>query len=178
MLREFCVEESLPPHWSITTDKAGHIDFHGERIAASINKSYALTEHAPGPTGELKRSVVRSATRADMLLYVTGAYMRYGDTDLWHPKGPNPRRAFFSTANSGSKFRVLKHFLSRLGCTNIRLYDSSEAMTIPTQSYLSFSPTDEVKAATGIRREVTREEMKVIGPSLKRTENPYFNARF
>lgn len=171
VLGEFCVDEPLPKVWLRTKESAGHIVFFGRRIAESINSSYVADARygfGGGKVGVLAPSAVRSASKAEMLRYIAGAYVRYGDDQSAH-------RAFFRAANNGGKFCVLTDFLSRLGCDEIRFYDDHEAETVPTSCVLTFRPSAEVKAITGVLREVAPEELKVLfSDLLKEQELPHF----
>jgi len=168
VLGEFCAEESLPKDWRrADAGGGGRIEFTGTRIASAINASYTKDARAGFglyDVGVVSASVRRAASRDDMLRYVAGAYIRYGDPD--HPSGPGAdRRAFINVANNYTKLSLLTDFLTRLGCTNLRYYiDDSSA---PTGSLLAFTPTPEVKAATGVAREITEAEIKKWNPSLK-----------
>lgn len=178
VLGEFCTAEGLPKDWHRETDSVGHISFTGERIAAAINTSYFEDKRygfGLGPVGVLSSKLMRSASRAEMLRYVVGAYKRYGDAHGTFQDVKAAPRAFFSTANNHSKFCVLTDFLSRLGCTHLRFYlDSGGA---PSFCLLAFRPSDRVKAATGIRREITREEVRSIDSGAKQTKLPRFSWR-
>jgi hypothetical protein len=160
VLREFCADESLPQNWLRVKEKkeqGGGILFGSKEITASINTSYSVSPHG-GFLGErvgvLSKSTLRSASRADMLRYVAGAYIRYGDLNSAH-------RALFSMANNYRKMCVVVYFLQRLGCSDIRFY---VADTIPAGLVLTFSPSAEVKAVTGIRREIRPDELKALFP--------------
>jgi hypothetical protein len=173
VLRQFCVDESLPREWHRAKGSAGHITFSGGRIAAAINTSYSAdARYGFGlyRVGVLSRSVSRAASRPDMLRYVVGAYIRYGDCDGRLKNSKSAHRAFFNMANNYSKVCILVDFLSRLGCTNIRYYTSEN--TVPTSSFLSFSPSPEVRALTGIRHEMTPQEIKAWNSALKETKRP------
>jgi len=155
VLGEVCADESLPKDWLRDKENAGHIHFIGKVIAASINSSYVADSRygfGGDAVGVLAPSVLRSASKADMLRYIAGAYVRYGDDQSAH-------RAFFSAPNNGGKFCVLTDFLSRLGCDDIRFYDDQAT---PTGGVLTFRPSAEVKAVTGISREITPEELKAL----------------
>ena len=175
LLREFCAHESLPKDWHRAKGSAGHITFSGSRIAAAINTSYsAYARYGFGSyrVGVVSRSVSRSASRADMLRYVVGSYIRFGDCDGRLNNSKSAHRAFFNMANNHSKVCVLVDFLPRLGCTNIRYYTSEN--TVPTSSILLFSPSPEVRARTGIRHEMTPQEIKVWNSALKEAKRPHF----
>lgn len=177
LLREFCTDESLPKDWHRTKGSAGHITFSGSRIAAAINTSYSADAgygYGMYQVGALSRSVSRDASRGDMLRYVTGAYFRFGDYNGRFLNSKSSPRAMFSMANNYSKACVLVDFLSRLGCTNVRCYDTTRAMTVPTQIVLTFSPNDEVRACLGIRREMTQQELQVWSSDLKEAKLPHY----
>ncbi|EDY16884.1 hypothetical protein CfE428DRAFT_5513 [Chthoniobacter flavus Ellin428] len=171
VLREFCVEESLPQNWKRLDEKeteGGHIFFGSTEITAAINTSFTADPRDP-LHGVVAAEVLRSATRADMLRYVAGAYVRFGDYQSAH-------RAFFHAANNFSKFCVLTDFLSRLGCRHLRFYDDTDAGTAPSILVLTFRPSLKVKAVTGIRRELTAKELKAMDYShLKEKKLPHFN---
>jgi hypothetical protein len=171
VLEEFCAEGSLPKDWLRKKESAGHLDFFGRRIAESINGSYVADARygfGLGKVGVLAPRVLRSASKEEMLRYIAGAYVRRGDYQSAH-------RAFFSAANNEGKFCVLTDFLSRLGCDEIRFYDNHEAEAVPTTCVLTFRPSAEVKTITGIRREVTPEELKALfSDLLKEQQLPHF----
>lgn len=162
LLGEFCTEESLPAHWRRNKEKEGHITFSGLEIAKAINSNYKAfddgfyTHSSIGPAGMLSPAVLKSATEADLLRYVTGCYARCGD-HAFLADSKAPHRAVFSRPNCSRKFELLADVLERLGCSKIRLYHSQEL--IPTTLVLTFCPSQKVKESTGIRREVSAAEM-------------------
>ena len=175
VLREFCADESLPKDWHRIKEAAGHITFSGRRIAASINTSYvADARYGFGlyPVGVLARTVSKCASRADMLRYVVGAYIRYGDCDGRLDNLKSDHRAFFSMANNYFKVCVLENFLSRLGCANICFYTAENST--PSLLFLTFGPSEKVKVLTGIRREITLREMMIRNPDLKEAKRPHY----
>lgn len=175
VLREFCAEESVPTDWHRERSKAGHITFTSRRIAALINSNYSVSVvwgFASERSGTLAPSVLESASRADMLRYVAGSYTRFGDYKGRFKNSKSTLRAFFLSPNSVTKFVLLRDVLVRLGCSNVRLYNDFGSNLVPTTYVLTFSPTAEVKAVTGIRHEISLPELKAMDSHLEKIKRP------
>jgi len=151
--------------------KETDILFGSTEITAAINTSYTVDKRygfGGQRAGVLAPKVLRSASRADMLRYVAGTYLRFGDYQSAH-------RAFFYAPNNFSKFCVLTDFLPRLGCSNLRFYDDTDTLSAPSVLVLTFRPSPEVEAVTGIRREVTVKELRAMDYShLRAKKLPHF----
>jgi hypothetical protein len=136
VLRQFCKEEKLAPHYERRTLPEGQIVYLSKPIAEAIDIYYA--------TGSINEAVFTNASDEDLLRYVNGAYFRFGDK----------KRAVLYMPNGGRKMRTVGMVLSRLGCTRVRMYSSRMNM-VPTAYVLLFSPTATVKARLGILAETS-----------------------
>ena len=131
VLKQFCREEHLPAEYGPM--QGG--DLTSPAIASAIDKYYR--------NGTLDESVFNGASEEDLLRYVAGAYLRFGD---------EKKRSLFLMYNAPEKMRTVGHVLAKLGCTKIRLYDSGYHL-VPTTFVLLFSPSPKVKEKLGIRAE-------------------------
>lgn len=163
LLREFCDQEQIPKRWRRSKGEVGHVTFSSAKITAMLDAHYMAQgdrfwfvengRRRPAWHGTLKPSVILSASRAEQLRYVRGCHMRSGT-------GAPEWTALFHSANEFRKFALLAEVLRRLGCRNVKVYNDYASGNVPTSYVLTFTPTVEIKALTGIQREVTPAELR------------------
>ena len=171
LLSEFAKDERVPPHWRRHVGSSGHVTFDNLAVAAAINSYYRidpdLSTSPSTPAGTLDSKIFEGASRADMLRYIAGAYVRRGD-------GAGLKRSLFCDANACYKFPMLAEILRHLGCRNVILYSNAGSDLIPTGYLLTFSATTEVRSALGIEREISDDERTkwIRDSKLKRISSP------
>jgi len=140
LLRAFCAEEGINPTFDKKVGSEGDIIFFSPAIAAVIDRHYT--------NGTLDESVFDGASDEDLLRYVAGAYLRFGD---------DKKRAVIVELNAGRKLHTVGIVLSRLGCSGVKLYYTTNL--VPASCVLVFSPSQRVKKRLGILKELAVSEL-------------------
>ena len=130
VLGEVCREEGIDLHFRKETDSQGFVFFYSAPLATFIAHQYTK--------GHLHREVLATASRGDLLRYVSGVYAREGDkqgTGIVYPQ-------------SRDKASAVGHALKTLRCSHVRLYLCDG---YPGTHIITFSPGPLVGRSLGVR---------------------------
>lgn len=115
--------------------------FSSPSIAKEINRRYS--------NGMLDPAFFAGATQEDLLRFAKGCYERFGD---------GKKLPVVNMANAPEKLSILGTVLVRLGCTEVRIYNTGSHF-VPTSFVLFFSPSPLVKERLGVRDGIRLDQL-------------------
>jgi len=155
ILREYCDRLGIEADIQNELFPERHlIEIRSPTIALIEEKFFRSPPDGVGPL-YLDKTVFADATDQDLLRYVRGAYLRYG------MDGVTASFAMGGLA-AANKLREVGLVLSRLGCTDVRLYQTN-LNWFGGGFRLLFEPSEIVARAIGAREKMTIEQVAEKG---------------
>ena len=147
LLKSHADMTGLRQDWRKEIGRQGHIYFYSSQWSRIINSFYIKVDRT---TATLDPTVFQQASQSEMLRFIQGVYVRYGNND---------KRSAIRMANAPYKIETIASVLKKLGCSDIVIFVLEY---IPHSYQVHFNPSPIVIERLNIEQVALKPDMSDI----------------